>query len=161
MDKMTIRITIAALTLIVLAIIAKKAISDNHPSKVTGAEKTKAKSIESAKIESIGKARDAEFLEEAKKNSAAADKELKAWYKTKAGRIQKKHPDWTREECENVAKGLIWIGMRYEMLVYMWGKPNSARPSNYGRGVQWQWCWTEYSPSCFYGGEDGIVTAYN
>jgi hypothetical protein len=83
------------------------------------------------------------------------------WYKTKAGKINKKHPEWTKEECENIAAGKIWIGMHYKMLVYMWGKPDVANPSNYGRGTQWQWCWHDYNPSCFYGGDDGIVTAYN
>jgi hypothetical protein len=87
--------------------------------------------------------------------------ELKEWYKTKAGKIQKKHPNWTREECKNIVDRKIWIGMSLDMLKYERGNPNSANPSNYGNGVNWQWCWDDYSPSCFYGGEDGIITSYN
>ncbi len=80
---------------------------------------------------------------------------------SKAGRIQKKHPDWSQEECENIAKNKIWIGMKYEMLVYMRGKPNSVNTSNYGDGQSYQACWHDYNPSCFYFGEDQIITSYN
>jgi hypothetical protein len=89
--------------------------------------------------------------------------EQKAWESSKAGQICKKHPDWTNEDCKNLANKKIWIGMSYEMLVEMWGKPNVANPSNYGNGTEWQWCWTAYSsPSCFYdNNDDGIVDSYN
>ncbi len=85
----------------------------------------------------------------------------KKWDNSKAGKIQKRHPDWTEEECENIAKNKIWIGMSLDMLKYERGNPNTANPSNYGNGVNWQWCWDNYTPSCFYGGEDGIITSYN
>lgn len=89
--------------------------------------------------------------------------EQKAWESSKAGQICKKHPDWTNEDCKNLANKKIWIGMSYEMLVEMWGKPNVANPSNYGNGTEWQWCWTAYSsPSCFYDTNgDGLVDSYN
>jgi hypothetical protein len=90
-----------------------------------------------------------------------SEQEEKKWLSSKAGKISRKHPEWSREDCEKIAAGQIWIGMKYEMLVYMWGKPNSANPSNYGNGNRWQWCWHDYEPSCFYGGDDGIITAYN
>jgi len=85
----------------------------------------------------------------------------KEWENSKAGKIQKKHPDWTNEECENVANQKVWIGMSLEMLKIERGNPNSANPSNYGNGTQWQWCWTNYTPSCFYGGDDQIITSFN
>jgi hypothetical protein len=47
------------------------------------------------------------------------------------------------------------------MLKYIRGLPNSANPSNYGMGTEWQWCWNNYTPSCFYGDEDGIIDSYN
>lgn len=81
--------------------------------------------------------------------------------KTKAGKIQKKHPDWSRQDCENVANNKIWIGMNYDMLVYMRGKPNTVNPSNYGSGVEYQCCWDDYTPSCFYMKEDNIIYSYN
>lgn len=95
------------------------------------------------------------------KNERLSKEAEKKWYNTKAGKIQKKHPTWSKYECELIAEGKIWIGMKYEMLVYLRGKPDSSNPSNYGGGVQWQWCWYDRTPSCFYGGEDRIITAYN
>jgi len=87
--------------------------------------------------------------------------EQKAWEQSKAGQICIKHPKWTKEDCTNLADNKIWIGMSYDMLVYKRGKPNSANPSNYGLGTEWQWCWHDYTPSCFYGDDDGIVDSYN
>lgn len=81
--------------------------------------------------------------------------------KTKAGKIQSKHSDWTKEECELVAKKRIWIGMKYEMLTYFRGKPNTINTSNYGNGNEYQCCWDDYTPSCFYMKEDHIITSYN
>lgn len=86
---------------------------------------------------------------------------LKKYQSTKAGKINKKHPDWTEDECTNIAEKRYWIGMTYEMLVYERGKPNSINPSNYGSGTQYQYVWDDYSPSIFYSGEDQIITAYN
>lgn len=85
-----------------------------------------------------------------------------AWNKSKAGRIYKKHPEWSRDDCEKLADGSIWIGMNYEMVVYLFGRPNSKTPSNYGNGTSWQYCWYNYSPSCFYDQDnDGRIDAYN
>lgn len=83
------------------------------------------------------------------------------FHKTKAGKIQKKHPDWTKEECQLVADKKIWIGMKYEMLIYQRGKPNRINTSNYGSGNEYQCCWDDFTPSCFYMKEDDIITAYN
>ncbi|HAH55033.1 MAG TPA: hypothetical protein DCM02_07040 [Flavobacterium sp.] len=85
----------------------------------------------------------------------------KKWFSSKAGRIQKKHPNWTEEDCKKIANREIWIGMKYEMLVYQRGKPNTVNPSNYGNGIEYQCCWDDYSPSCFYMKEDDIIYAYN
>lgn len=85
----------------------------------------------------------------------------KKWNNSKAGKIYKKHPEWSKEDCERIARNEIWIGMSIKMLVIERGNPDSANPSNYGDGVNWQWCWFDYSPSCFYAEEDGIITSYN
>lgn len=88
--------------------------------------------------------------------------EERRWNKSKAGRIQKKHPDWSREDCKRLAEGSIWVGMNYEMLKYKRGLPNSANPSNYGNGTSWQWCWHDWTPSCFYdNNDDGLIDSYN
>lgn len=76
-------------------------------------------------------------------------------------RLQKLHPSWSVEECKAIERGNIWIGMTLDMLICERGLPTSKNPSNYGNGVQWQWCWDNQTPSCFYGGEDEIITAYN
>ena len=88
-------------------------------------------------------------------------KEQKAFEKTKAGRIWKKHPEWDKDDCEELAKGNIWIGMDIKMVVYLRGNPNSKNVSNYGSGNEYQYCWWNYATSCFYCGENGTVTSYN
>ncbi|MBS1689115.1 MAG: hypothetical protein JSS96_10350 [Bacteroidetes bacterium] len=87
--------------------------------------------------------------------------EQKKWEKSRAGRIQKKHPEWSKEDCISIANNKIWIGMDIRMVICERGNPNDINPSDYGYGRKYQWCWDDYRPSCFYGGEDGIVTSYN
>jgi len=94
-------------------------------------------------------------------NQKQIDIENKKWNNSKAGKIQRKHPNWTNEECINLANRQVWIGMTIEMLKYSRGKPNHANPSNYGNGTEWQWCWDDYTPSCFYGKDNGVITSYN
>lgn len=89
------------------------------------------------------------------------EKELNKWYKTKAGKLFLKHPEWSVQECKDLVDNRVWIGMTYDMLVCQRGKPNSVNTSNYGSGNQYQCCWHNWNPSCFYMGEDDIVTSYN
>lgn len=96
-----------------------------------------------------------------KQKEKIAIKELQKYYKTKAGRINKKHKDWSTEDCEKLANRRIWIGMHIEMVKYLRGLPNHVNTSNYGYGNQYQMCWDDYNPSCFYCESDGIVTSYN
>ncbi|MCE7062178.1 hypothetical protein [Dyadobacter sp. CY343] len=104
----------------------------------------------------------AEVVEDMKKEEELRKEELKSFYKTKAGKINKKHPEWTREDCERLVDNQVWIGMSLDMLKYKRGLPNSANPSDYGNGVNWQWCWDDYTPSCFYDNNaDGLVDSYN
>lgn len=101
---------------------------------------------------------------------AAADAEAKeranageaAFLKTPAEKLCAKHLNWTRDECTGVASHQVWIGMTYEMLKASRGLPDlNASPSNYGAGNIWQWCWSTYTPHCVYGGDNGIIIAYN
>jgi|ERR1035437_1469525 hypothetical protein len=106
------------------------------------------------------RAKAAEAKAEAKAEAEAKAQEA-AYSKTRAGRLCAKHSDWTRDDCENVANNRIWIGMTLGMLKVNRGQPDHATPSNYGNGTSWQWCWDDYTPSCFYGEGDGIITSYN
>lgn len=87
--------------------------------------------------------------------------ELLEYYKTKSGRINKKHPEWSRDDCELLANRKVWVGMTLQMVVYLRGRPNTKNTSNYGNGSEYQYCWDDYDPSCFYCREDGIIYAYN
>lgn len=92
----------------------------------------------------------------------AEEKEIKEFLNSKAGKIWEKHPEWSKEDCKLLAKNQIWIGMTIDMLKYKRGLPDNATPSNYGAGTEWQWCWFDYSPSCFYDKDnDGKIDAYN
>jgi hypothetical protein len=104
----------------------------------------------------------AELEAQEKATQAKAMAEQAAYEKSKEGRICKKHPGWSKEECAGVANRKFWIGMSYDMLVEAIGKPDHSNPSDYGSGTKWQWCWDDIRPSCFYdNNDDGIIDAYN
>lgn len=99
---------------------------------------------------------------DAKKAMEAQEAEDRKFYTSKAGKIHKRHPEWSREACKRLANGEIWIGMSLDMLKYERGLPDAANPSDYGNGVQWQWCWNDWTPSCFYDKDnDGFIDSYN
>jgi len=106
-------------------------------------------------------------LEVQQKAQAEADAKAKAeqaaFDQTNAGKLCKQHASWTKKECQGVADRKYWIGMSYDMLVASYGsRPNHTNPSNYGGKTQWQWCWSDFTPSCFYDdNDDGIVDSYN
>jgi hypothetical protein len=107
------------------------------------------------KVDSIAEAKTRDSINKINEIEEAAFK------KTKAYKIQKKHPDWSKEDCKLLAKGKVWIGMHYDMLVYLRGKPNHINTSNYGNGNEYQCCWDNYTPSCFYMKSDDIIYSYN
>jgi hypothetical protein len=96
-----------------------------------------------------------------KQNHERIVKQNLRWANSKAGKIQSKHPNWKKNVCEKLANDEVWIGMTLNMLKAQKGNPSTANPSNYGNGVEWQWCWPYSTPSCFYGNSDEIITAYN
>ena len=88
--------------------------------------------------------------------------ELAKWKKTPAGKLCTKHSTWVKEDCDELVNNKIWIGMTYDMLVYMNGKPDTVNPSNYGNGTRYQYCWDDFSPSCYYdNNNDSVIDAYN
>ncbi len=132
---------------------------------LTEEEKAKIEQEKQAKIEQARQA--AEQAAQAKKEQEEAQKakelaEQKAWEQSRAGKICKAHPEWSKIDCEKLADNKIWIGMTLDMLKYKRGLPDSANPSNYGSGTEWQWCWSDYTPSCFYDkNDDGVIDSYN
>ncbi len=93
---------------------------------------------------------------------AKKEAERQAWEASKAGQICIQHPEWEKYDCERLADNKFWVGMSIDMLKYRRGLPNAANPSNYGSGTQWQWCWYDYTPSCFYDeNNDGLIDSYN
>lgn len=127
---------------------------------------TEAERAERERIKAEAEAKKQAELEAQKKAEqeriAKEQAEQKAWESSKAGKLCKKYPTWSKEDCKNLADKKIWVGMSYEMLKEVRGLPNSANPSNYGNGTDWQWCWHDYTPSCFYdNNEDGLIDSYN
>jgi len=107
-----------------------------------------------AQKEADAKKAEAEKVAKAKAEQAKYDS-------SPAGKLCKAHPEWSKDDCQSVADHMVWIGMTYDMLIAERGKPNTINPSNYGGGIQYQWCWDGRTPYCFYGGADGIITSYN
>ena len=88
--------------------------------------------------------------------------ELLAWQKTPAGMLCVKHPTWQKDECEGLIAKKVWVGMSYEMLVFLRGVPDHKNVSNYGDTNKYQYCWSGRTPSCFYDdNDDGIMDAFN
>jgi DNA-directed RNA polymerase subunit RPC12/RpoP len=106
---------------------------------------------------------DKKFKEQRTKQKQTEENELKESMGSQAWKLHKKYPNWSIEECKDIAEGKYWIGMSYDMLISSFGrKPDSANPSNYGNGARWQWCWHNSTPSCFYDhNDDGIIDSYN
>lgn len=92
---------------------------------------------------------------------AKAKAEQDAYDKTPAGKLCKANTTWTKDECAKVAANTYWIGMQYTMLEAERGKADHVNKSNYGSGDQFQACWDDLTPSCFYMDARGIVSAYN
>lgn len=96
------------------------------------------------------------------KVEARARAEQAAWEASPAGQICSQHTSWTKDDCTKLANRRVWVGMNYDMLIYLRGKPNHINVSNYGRGNEYQYCWDDRTPSCFYdNNSDDIIDAYN
>jgi len=120
--------------------------------------KTELKTTETIKISKVDSLKNVARLDSINKQYKIEEEKFS---KTRAGKIHKKHPEWSKEDCKLIADGKIWIGMEYEMLVYQRGKPNDVNTSNYGNGPEYQACWDDYDIGCFYFDESHIITSYN
>lgn len=151
--------TIKIISVIVLFIVALIALPNNqNTNQDTNSQLNKAKTPEMIKAEKEAHAK--AKAEQAKANAERAKAEAE-WKVSRAGQICQNHPSWKKSDCEGLANNKIWIGMTYDILIYLRGKPNHVNVSNYGSGNHYQWCWDDYTPSCFYGDSDGVIASYN
>jgi len=95
------------------------------------------------------------------KQDSIKKNEEETFLKSEAGKIWIKHNEWSKEDCEKIAWGEVWIGMNYDMLRYERGRPDDLNKSNYGSGNEYQACWNDYKPSCVYYKSDYIIYSYN
>lgn len=116
------------------------------------------KDAELLRLDSIKQVENARLMDSAR---AIEKKEHERWLLTKAGKISKRHPAWSEEDCERVSRGEIWIGMHIQMVRYTYGEPDKVNVSNYGRGNEYQYVWHDWEPGYFYTKENLIVTSYN
>jgi hypothetical protein len=102
-----------------------------------------------------------ELKKQKEEERAEFNRQVKVFGK-KAGKIKARHPEWSWDDCSNVADNKIWIGMEVDMLIYMYGRDFSRNVSNYGNGNSYQYCWMDSTPSCFYDNDgDGKIDSYN
>lgn len=60
---------------------------------------------------------------------------------------------WKKEECEDIAKEKIWIGMDKDQLILSWGIPNDTNNSVYSFGVRSQWVYADFGPYVYLEGK--------
>jgi hypothetical protein len=75
----------------------------------------------------------------------------------KGKKVKVKHPAWSNEECNAIAKKSVHQGMTTEQAQAAWGKPYKINSTNYGNHTREQWVMHEYGSSYLYF-EDGILT---
>lgn len=83
------------------------------------------------------------------------------WLLSKAGKIFARHPDWSEKDCERIARGEKWIGMKIAMVYEIYGPPDDINYSDFGRGNEHQYCWYDHTPCYFYTGANRIVKSFN
>lgn len=111
--------------------------------------------------EYLAKLKIQELKKQKEEERAEFNRKIKVFGK-KAGKIKTRHPEWSWDDCRDVADRKIWIGMDIEMVIYMNGRNFSRNVSNYGKGNSYQYCWWDSTPSCFYDEEgDGKIDSYN
>ncbi len=131
------------------ASVRHRAIADSIFKADVAAAKAKQDSIDNSPY---GKAERKRRLEENKK------------YEARMAKIQKVADklDCSISDAERLLDHEVWIGMTYEMVLYMRGQPDAVNLANYGNGDQYQACWEGHTPFCFYfRASDHIVYAYN
>lgn len=110
-----------------------------------------------AQAEEDAKAKVAEEVQ--RQAQAAYEVKLKAeqaaYENSKAGKLCKAHPAWSKDDCGIIAEGKVNIGMTAEQAIAAWGRPNDINKTTYSFGVHEQWV---YGISSYLYFEDGILT---
>ena len=75
---------------------------------------------------------------------------------SKASKIFKLHPDWSKENCVLISQHQVQIGMIREMCIMAWGRPTDINRSTGSWGVHEQWV---YNSKSFLYLENGILTS--
>jgi hypothetical protein len=77
-----------------------------------------------------------------------------AWLKTKAGKIWKKHPTWSKDDCETISKRQVHMGMSDEQVRAAWGRPDHINVTVTGTVRHEQWVWGSSQYAYF---DDGVL----
>ena len=73
--------------------------------------------------------------QKASQDQARAAADETAWRNSAAGKVQQKHPEWSRHVCDAVAVRSVFVGMTPAQAEAAWGKPKSRRISDEHRMV--------------------------
>jgi hypothetical protein len=98
---------------------------------------------------------------ENRKKVLAFEKENIQFMKSKAGRIKKLHPEWSKDDCEKLANNFIWKGMHIDMVKYSKGNPDDVNISNQGFSSEYEYIWKDEGISHFYTGKESLVVDYD
>ncbi len=113
------------------------------------------------KADEIVQKRKANEEAELKKRKAEEETELKEAEKAltpKAKRIRSKHPEWSIDDCEMIAKGEIRVGMTADKVIAAWGKPYQVNKTTTDNGIHEQWVMNSGLPSSYVYFENGVCT---
>lgn len=98
-------------------------------------------------------------VEKANEEKAAKERKVAedSLYTSGGKRIHAKHPDWSPDDCNTIAKGQINIGMTTSQVAAAWGRPYRINRTTGSYGEHEQWVMHEMGNSYVYF-EDGICT---
>jgi hypothetical protein len=103
---------------------------------------------------------DAEAAAKAQADAEAKAKADQAAYdNSKAGKLCKAHPTWSKDDCDTIAAGKVRIGMSKEQAIASWGKPQDINSTSTAFGTHEQWVYN--LSSYLYFDNDTLTTIQN
>jgi hypothetical protein len=72
------------------------------------------------------------------------------WKVSRAGRLNRLYPSWSKTDCVRLVHDKIWLGMDIDMLVCEMGPPDYTlnQNSKYNQSII-EYHWNDYNPSIF------------